>query len=98
MEELWEQPKHGDSIYKSTFTHACIPTCGNLCVETTQVFTNPDELWEQSRDNDGSHASWYKKAVSYWDQQEPTYDGVLGGFGFVSEVDVRDSRALIEKV
>jgi hypothetical protein len=25
-----------------------------------------------------------QKAVSYWDQQEPSYNGVLGGFGFVS--------------
>jgi hypothetical protein len=40
----------------------------------------------------------YKKAVDYWDKQEPTYDGVLGGFGHTSELDVRDSRELLEKV
>jgi protein N-terminal methyltransferase len=40
----------------------------------------------------------YTKAVSYWDQQEASYDGVLGGYGHVSDLDVRDSRQLIEKV
>ena len=39
-----------------------------------------------------------QKAVSYWDKQEPSYNGVLGGFGFVSDIDVRDSRQLLEKV
>jgi hypothetical protein len=40
----------------------------------------------------------YKKAVEYWDGQEASYNGVLGGFGFVSDIDVRDSRELIQKV
>jgi protein N-terminal methyltransferase len=40
----------------------------------------------------------YKKAVDYWDGQEASYNGVLGGFGFVSDIDVRDSRELIQKV
>lgn len=36
--------------------------------------------------------------LQYWDAQPASYDGVLGGFGHVSDVDVRDSRQLIEKV
>lgn len=36
--------------------------------------------------------------VQYWDAQEPTYNGVLGGFGFVSDIDVRDSKQLLLKV
>lgn len=63
-----------------------------------QNFRNPDELWQQTQDTDGSHGTWYQKAVSYWDQQEASYNGVLGGFGHVSEADVRDSKQLIEKV
>ncbi|EFJ52851.1 hypothetical protein VOLCADRAFT_55463 [Volvox carteri f. nagariensis] len=39
----------------------------------------------------------YQKAVSYWDQQEASYNGVLGGFGYTSDLDVRDSRALLLK-
>ncbi|MEW5307003.1 MAG: hypothetical protein WDW38_011241 [Sanguina aurantia] len=49
----------------------------------------PEELWQvQDR---------YQKAVEYWDAQEPTYNGVLGGFGFVSDIDVRDSKQLLLK-
>ncbi|KXZ52011.1 hypothetical protein GPECTOR_10g1033 [Gonium pectorale] len=40
----------------------------------------------------------YRKAVSYWDQQEASYNGVLGGFGYTSDLDVRDSRALLLRV
>jgi len=35
--------------------------------------------------------------VSYWDKQDASYNGVLGGYGFVSDVDIRDSRALLAK-
>ena len=55
-------------------------------------------LWEKTKDQDGQHNTWYKKAVSYWDQQEASYDGVLGGFGFVSDIDIRDSQQLLLKV
>eukprot|EP00798_Chlamydomonas_sp_ICE-L_P010703 gene10703-12404_t len=60
-------------------------------------YNNPQELWQQQQDADGSHNTWYQKAVSYWDDQEATYDGVLGGFGYVSDVDVVDSRQLLQK-
>lgn len=36
--------------------------------------------------------------MQYWDEQEASYNGVLGGFGFVSDVDVKDSRAVLLKV
>lgn len=57
----------------------------------------PDELWRTAADGDGSHNTWYQKAVEYWDQQDASYNGVLGGYGFVSEVDVRDSRTVLLK-
>lgn len=60
-------------------------------------FSNPDELWQAEADADGGHNNWYHKAVAYWDQQEASYDGVLGGFGHTSDLDVRDSRALLLK-
>mmetsp|Transcript_21632 Transcript_21632/g.36854 ORF Transcript_21632/g.36854 Transcript_21632/m.36854 type:complete len:263 (-) Transcript_21632:320-1108(-) len=63
------------------------------------TFENPGELWAQEAQAPGGiEQHWYAKAVEYWDQQEASYNGVLGGFGFVSDVDVRDSRQLIEKV
>ncbi|KAJ9528733.1 hypothetical protein QJQ45_020634, partial [Haematococcus lacustris] len=62
-----------------------------------EAIQNPEQLWEQQRDADGSHSSWYRKAVGYWDQQEASYNGVLGGFGYVSDLDVADSRQLLDK-
>lgn len=58
----------------------------------------PEVLWEKTKDQDGQHDTWYKKAVSYWDQQEASYDGVLGGFGHVSDIDIRDSKQVLLKV
>lgn len=39
-----------------------------------------------------------EQAVEYWDNQEASYNGVLGGFGHVSEVDVKESSKFLEKV
>lgn len=36
--------------------------------------------------------------MQYWDQQEASYDGVLGGFGYVSDYDISDSRSLLQRV
>lgn len=58
----------------------------------------PEQLWAKEKDTDGTHKTWYAKAVQYWDEQEATYNGVLGGFETVSTVDIRDSRALLLKV
>ena len=95
-----------------------------IVIMHSQKFSNPDQLWSEQKDVDGTHGTWYKactqnygclpsnacgwvsdcklyrmqKAVSYWDGQEPSYNGVLGGFGFVSDMDVNDSRQLLEKV
>lgn len=52
-----------------------------------------------ARENSGSEGEirWYSSAVQYWDAQAPTDDGVLGGYGFVSDIDVRDSKAFLKK-
>ncbi|PNW82111.1 hypothetical protein CHLRE_06g274400v5 [Chlamydomonas reinhardtii] len=60
-------------------------------------FTSPDELWQKEADADGGHNTWYHKAVAYWDSQEASYNGVLGGYGYTSDLDVRDSRQLLLK-
>ena len=33
--------------------------------------------------------------MAYWDRQEASYDGVLGGHGHVSGADIRESRAFL---
>ncbi len=62
------------------------------------TYNDPNELWKTRADGDGTHKTWYNKAVGYWDQQEASYNGVLGGFGFVSDIDIHDSKAVLEKV
>jgi len=41
--------------------------------------------------------TWYSRAVSYWDNQAATVDGVLGGFGHVSPADIRESERFLLK-
>ena len=36
--------------------------------------------------------------MGYWDKQEASVNGVLGGYGHLSGLDVRDSRAFLKKV
>lgn len=62
-----------------------------------KVYTRPEELWRNEQGPDGTHSGWYSKAVEYWDNQEPTYNGVLGGFGHLSDLDIRDSWELLKK-
>lgn len=43
----------------------------------------------------GATVGAYDHAVEYWDRQPATTDGVLGGFGHVSDADLRDSERLL---
>ena len=61
-----------------------------------QVYDTPEELWAAARER-GGELGWYTRAVGYWDKQEASDNGVLGGFGHVSETDVADSRAFLLK-
>lgn len=38
---------------------------------------------------------WYGKAVNYWGQIDATVDGVLGGFGHVTGVDLKESQQFL---
>ena len=38
---------------------------------------------------------WYDRGAEYWQTQPATYDGVLGGFGRLSPIDIRDSRLFL---
>ena len=39
---------------------------------------------------------WYKKGIEYWDAVPATDDGVLGGYGHVSEQDAKDNTAFLK--
>lgn len=63
-----------------------------------ETFQDPQQLWQKAKGSDGTHKEWYQGAVHYWDQQEASYDGVLGGFGYVSDYDISDSKQLLQRV
>lgn len=75
------------------------PTAGCLLVDRHSILevgmkkAAPElvEIWEEQEE-------WYSKAVQYWDKQEASVEGVLGGFGFVSEPDIADSLSLLLRV
>ena len=60
-----------------------------------QSCKTPDDLWATIRGS--KDQQWYAPAVQYWDKQEASYNGVLGGFGHVSELDVAGSRKFLQK-
>uniref|UniRef100_A0A7S3EDY7 Alpha N-terminal protein methyltransferase 1 n=1 Tax=Rhodosorus marinus TaxID=101924 RepID=A0A7S3EDY7_9RHOD len=41
---------------------------------------------------------WYQKAKEYWTNVEPTVDGMLGGLGKLSDLDVRTSKEFIRSL
>eukprot|EP01065_Artemidia_motanka_P025975 TRINITY_DN30912_c0_g1_i1.p1 TRINITY_DN30912_c0_g1~~TRINITY_DN30912_c0_g1_i1.p1 ORF type:complete len:256 (+),score=93.44 TRINITY_DN30912_c0_g1_i1:75-842(+) len=60
-------------------------------------YENVDAMWKHElsgKSSDGK-LEWYSKAVEYWEKQPPTVDGVLGGFGHLSDPDLRESTAFL---
>lgn len=41
---------------------------------------------------------FYKKAASYWAKVPATVDGVLGGYGHISDIDINASKAFLGKL
>jgi hypothetical protein len=58
-------------------------------------FKTAEELWQQERGK-GLQENWYGSAISYWSTVPATVDGVLGGFGQVSPVDLTESAAFLD--
>lgn len=42
--------------------------------------------------------AWYQKGAGYWASQAASVDGVLGGFGHVSPVDIQGSKAFLASI
>lgn len=78
-----------------------------------QVYNSPDEFWEtictqkkenklhqrsdETKNSQSNVATWYSSAVEYWNRQEASTNGVLGGFGHVNTADIQDSRQFLMK-
>ena len=78
-----------------------------------QIYNSPDEFWatistqkkadkshqllDETKSSESSVATWYSSAVEYWNRQEASTNGVLGGFGHVNTADIQDSRHFLMK-
>lgn len=40
---------------------------------------------------------FYSKAKTYWKQIPPTVDGMLGGYGHISNIDLNSSRKFLQR-
>lgn len=40
----------------------------------------------------------YSEAISYWNKVPPTVNGMLGGFGFISSVDIQGSEQFLKSI
>ncbi|KAL6045078.1 N-terminal Xaa-Pro-Lys N-methyltransferase 1, partial [Balamuthia mandrillaris] len=62
-------------------------------------YKNQEELWEAisvaENTEGGKKLEWYPRAEKYWKETPATVDGVLGGFGFLSEIDITSSEAFL---
>ena len=66
----------------------------------TQTTRKSKEKNEENKTTDIS-LPWYGDALKYWDNEEncpPTIDGVLGGFGNVSPIDISGSRTFLQEI
>lgn len=59
-------------------------------------FNTLDSLWASATPN-GDASEWYEKSTKYWQGVDASVGGVLGGFGHLSGVDVKESLAFIRR-
>lgn len=41
--------------------------------------------------------TFYSNAEDYWKEVPPTVDGMLGGYGSISSIDINGSKAFLQK-
>lgn len=42
-------------------------------------------------------ATFYSNAEDYWKEISPTVDGMLGGYGSISNIDINASKAFLQR-
>jgi protein N-terminal methyltransferase len=52
-------------------------------------------MWTEHAGDDHKKTQWYHDGVAYWEGVEASVDGVLGGFGQVSDLDIKGSEAFL---
>eukprot|EP00958_Prasinococcus_capsulatus_P015721 scaffold1687_cov405-Prasinococcus_capsulatus_cf.AAC.1 len=61
-----------------------------------------DEHMEGADQEDGRQprekGKWYSEAIEYWSKVDATVDGVLGGYGKVSGIEIAESKHFLKMV
>lgn len=47
---------------------------------------------------DSEIPKFYQDAIDYWSTIPPTVDGMLGGFGFISDIDIQGSENFLKSL
>lgn len=57
-------------------------------------------MWKQELQGnlDDPKTGWYGKAIGYWEKQEASINGVLGGLPEVHDVDIKESKEFVESL
>lgn len=50
----------------------------------------------EEKENVQEKNEFYTVAANYWDHIPPTVDGMLGGFGFISQTDIKGSTVFLK--
>ena len=64
------------------------------------TYGSTDEMWktELNKADPKSEEGWYGKGVAYWQDVPASVDGVLGGFGKVTDVDIKESNEFLTEL
>lgn len=63
----------------------------------TPEATPETAFWDEQIQKQGLEA-WYGKAIEYWSNQEASVNGVLGGYGYTSNGDLKESKAVLTHI
>eukprot|EP00128_Syssomonas_multiformis_P015437 Colp12_sorted_trinity150504_noHs@833 len=58
-------------------------------------YNDISEMWDKEVKTGDPNKIWYGAANKYWEKVPTTINGMLGGFGYVSSIDVEASRDFI---
>lgn len=62
--------------------------CASSC-----VILSVDRMGDIAEDE----TTFYSNAEDYWKEVPPTVDGMLGGYGSISSIDINGSKAFLQK-
>jgi hypothetical protein len=69
-----------------------------------RIYSSIRDLWKsefRTAVSSKTKKGWYEKGFNYWESEAncpSTDDGVLGGYGFLTPLDARDSHAFLDEL